>query len=76
MIKAEDGEVLFRGKRNIVLAEATAILHELKELVSEEEYKSVIRLADKSKEQLSDEIEKIREKKKRMREELKKFLGL
>ena len=39
MIKAEDGRVLFRGKRNIVLAEATAILNELKELVSEEEYK-------------------------------------
>ena len=76
MIKAKDGKVLFRGKRNIVLAEATAILHELKELVSEEEYKSVIRLADKSKEQVSDEIEKIRDKKERMREELKKYLGL
>ena len=76
MIKAEDGRVLFRGKRNIVLAEATTILHELKELVSEEEYKSVIRLADKSEEQVSDEIEKIRDKKERMREELKKYLGL
>ena len=76
MIKAEDGRVLFRGERNIVLAEATTILNELKELVSEEEYKSVIRLADKSKEQLSNEIEKMREKKERMREELKKFLGL
>ena len=39
MIIAEGGKVLFRGKRNIVLAEATAILNELKELVSEEEYK-------------------------------------
>ena len=76
MIKAEDGRVLFRGKRNIVLAEATTILHELKKLVSEEEYKSVIRLADKSKEQVIGEIEKIREKKERMGEELKKFLGL
>ena len=76
MIKAEDGRVLFRGKRENVLAEATTILHELKELVSEEEYKSVIRLADKSKEQVSNEIEKMREKKERMREELKKFLGL
>ena len=76
MIKAEDGRVLFRGKRNIVLAEATTILHELKKLVSEEEYKSVIRLADKSKEQVIGEIEKIREKKERTGEELKKFLGL
>ena len=76
MIIAKDGKVLFRGKRNIVLAEATTILHELKKLVSEEEYKSVIRLADKSKEQVIGEIEKIREKKERTGEELKKFLGL
>lgn len=69
MIKAKYGKVLFRGKRNIVLAEAATILHELKELVSEEEYKMVIRLADKSEKQLSSEAEEAREK-------LEKLLGL
>lgn len=76
MIKAEDGKVLFRGGRVKVLAEVTTILHVLKELVSEEEYKAVIRLADKSKEQVSDEIEKTREKTEKMKEEPKKLLGL
>ena len=57
MIKAEDGEVTLRGIRSHVMAEAVTILRALKEVVSEEEYKMVIRLADKSKEQLSDEAE-------------------
>lgn len=69
MIKAEDGKITIEGRRDKVLAEVTTILHVFKEFVSEEEYKAVIRLADKSKEQVSDEIEK-------MREELKKLLGL
>lgn len=69
MIKAEDGRVIFEGKRDKVLAEATTVLRVLKESVSEEEYKMVIGLADKSEEQINDEIE-------RMREELKKLLGL
>lgn len=76
MIKAEDGKIIFEGKRDKVLAEATTILHVLKELVSEEEYKAVIRLADKSKEQVSDEIKKMREKTEKMKEERKKLLGL
>lgn len=76
MIKAEDGKAIFEGKRDKVLAEAATILHVLKELVSEEEYKAVIRLADKSKEQVSDEIKKMREKTEKMKEELKKLLGL
>lgn len=69
MIKAKDGEVIFRGKRNNVIAEAVTILRALKESVSEEEYKMVIRLADKSEEQVKDEAE-------RARETLKKLLGL
>ena len=69
MIKAEDGEVTFRGIRSDIMAEAVTILHTLKKVVSEEEYKTVIRLADKSEEQLKDETE-------RMREELKNLLGL
>lgn len=69
MIKAEDGRVIFEGKRDKVLAEATTVLRVLKESVSEEEYKMVIGLADKSEEQINDEIE-------RMREEPKKLLGL
>lgn len=48
----------------------------LKEELSEEEYKMVIRLADKSREQLSDEAKKMREETERMKEELKKLLGL
>lgn len=44
-------------------------LRALKETVSEEEYKIVIRLADKSEKQLSGETE-------RMREVIKKLLGL
>lgn len=36
----------------------------------------VIRLADKSMEQLSDEVKKMREETERMKEELKKLLGL
>lgn len=69
MIKAEDGEVTFRGIRSHVMAEAVTILRALKETVSEEEYKTVIRLADKSEKQLSGEAE-------RTREVIKKLLGL
>lgn len=47
MIKAKDGEVTLRGKRSHVMAEAVTVLRALKEAVSEEEYKMVIRLADK-----------------------------
>lgn len=69
MIKAEDGEVTFRGIKSHVMAEAVTVLRALKEVVSEEEYKTVIRLADKSEKQLSGEAE-------RMREVIKKLLGL
>lgn len=69
MIKAEDGEVTFRGIKRHVMAEAVTVLRALKETVSEEEYKTVIRLADKSEKQLSGETE-------RMREVIKKLLGL
>lgn len=76
MIKAKDGEVAFRGTRSNIMAEAVTVLHALKEELSEEEYKMVIRLADKSREQLSDEAKKMREETERMKEELKKLLGL
>nr|DAF80469.1 MAG TPA: hypothetical protein [Bacteriophage sp.] len=76
MIKAKDGEVTFRGIKSHVMAEAVTVLRVLKEVVSEEEYKMVIRLADKSREQLSDEAKKMREETERMKEELKKLLGL
>lgn len=69
MIKAEDGEVTFRGIKAHVMVEAVTVLRALKETVSEEEYKTVIRLADKSEKQLSGEAE-------RMREVIKKLLGL
>lgn len=69
MIKAEDGEVTFIGIKSHVMAEAVTVLRALKETVSEEEYKIVIRLADKSEKQLSGEAE-------RMREVIKKLLGL
>lgn len=76
MIKAKNGEVTFRGTKNNIIAEAVTILYALKEELSEEEYKTVIRLADKSREQLSDEAKKMREETERMKEELKKLLGL
>lgn len=69
MIKAEDGEVTFIGIKSHVMAEAVTVLRALKESVSEEEYKMVISLADKSEEQVKDEAE-------RTRETLKKLLGL
>lgn len=69
MIKAKDGEVTFRGTRSNIMAEAFTVLLALKEELSEEEYKMVIRLADKSEEQVKDEAE-------RARETLKKLLGL
>lgn len=69
MIKAKDGEVTFRGIKSHVMAEAVTVLRTLKETVSEEEYKTVIRLADKSEKQLSGEAE-------RKREVIKKLLGL
>lgn len=69
MIKAKDGEVTFRGIKSHVMAEAVTVLRALKEELSEEEYKMVIRLADKSEEQVKDETE-------RAREMLKKLLGL
>ena len=76
MIKAEGGEVTFRGIRSDIIAEAVTILHTLKKVVSEEEYKMVIRLADKSEEQVKDEAERMREEAEKMREELKNLLGL
>nr|UVN10526.1 MAG: hypothetical protein [Bacteriophage sp.] len=69
MIKAKDGEVTFRGTRSNIMAEAVTVLLALKEELSEEKYKMVIRLADKSEEQVKDEAE-------RARETLKKLLGL
>lgn len=69
MIKAKDGEVTFRGIKNHVMAETVTVLRALKETVSEEEYKTVIRLADKSEKQLSGEAEGTREM-------LKKVSGL
>lgn len=51
------------------MAEAVTVLRALKEELSEEEYKMVIRFADKSEEQVKDEAE-------RARETLKKLLGL
>lgn len=69
MIKAKDGEVIFKGRRDRVMAEAVTVLRALKEHVSEEEYKMVIRLADKSNKQIDDEAEEARET-------LKKLLGL
>ena len=69
MIKAKDGEVTFRGTRGNVMAEAVTVLRALKKTVTEEEYKMVIRLADKSDEQVKDGAEKAREK-------FKKLLGL
>lgn len=76
MIKAKNGEVTFRGTKNNIMAEAVTVLYALKGELSEEEYKMVIRLADKSREQLSDETKKMREETERMKEELKKLLGL
>ena len=69
MIEAKDGEVTFRGIKSHVMAEAVTVLRALKETVSEEEYKTVIRLADKSEKQLSGEAEEALEK-------FKKLLGL
>lgn len=69
MIKAKDGEVTFRGRRDRVMAEAVTVLRALKECISEEEYKMVIRLAGKNEKQLSGEAEEAREM-------LKKLLGL
>jgi hypothetical protein len=69
MIEAKGREVTFRGTRSNVIAEAVTVLRALKEELSEEEYKMVISLADKSEEQLKDEAE-------RARETLKKLLGL
>lgn len=69
MIKAKDGKVTFRGTRSNIMAEAVTVLLALKEELSEEEYKMVIRFADKSEEQVKDEAE-------RARETLKKLLGL
>lgn len=76
MIKAKDGEVTFRGTRSNIMVEAVTVLRALKETVSEEEYKMVIRLADKSEEQVKDEAERMREETEKMKEELKKLLGL
>lgn len=69
MIKAEDGEVTFRGIKSHVMAEAVTVLRVLKEVVSEEEYKMVIRFADKNEQQLSGGVEEALEK-------LKKIFGL
>ena len=69
MINAKDGEVILEGERCNVIAEAVTVLRALKKTVSEKEYKIVIRLADKSEEQVKDEAE-------RKREVIKQLLGL
>ena len=69
MIKAEGGEVTLRGIRSHVMADAITILRALKEVLSEEDYKTVIRLADKSEKQLSGEAE-------RMGKVIKELFGL
>jgi hypothetical protein len=69
MIRAKGGEVTVSGIKSHVVAEAVAVLRVLKEELSEEEYKMVIRFADKSEEQVKDEAEIAREM-------LKKLLGL
>jgi hemerythrin-like domain-containing protein len=69
MIRAKGGEVTFSGIKSHVMAEAVTVLRALKKELSEEEYKMVIRFADKSEEQVKDEAE-------RAREMLKKLLGL
>ena len=68
MIKAEGGKVTFRGIKSHVMAEALIVLRSLKEVVSEEEYKTVIRYADKSEKQLSGEAEEAREMLKKLLE--------
>ena len=68
MIKAEGGKVTFRGIRSHVMAEAVIVLRSLKEVLSEEEYKTVIRFADKSEKQLSGEAEEAREMLKKLLE--------
>lgn len=69
MIKAEDGKVTLRGIRSHVMADAVTIICALKEVLSEEEYKTVIKFADKSEKQLSGEAE-------RMGEVIKELFGL
>lgn len=69
MIEVKDGKATLRGGKIYVMAETVAVLRALKEEVSEEEYKKVIRLADKSEKQLNSEAEKARGT-------LKKLLGL
>ena len=66
MIKAKDEEVILKGRRDRVMAEAVTVLRALKEYVSEEEYKIVIRLADKGEEQVKDEAERAREMRKKL----------
>lgn len=60
MIKAEDGEVTFRGIKSHVMAEAVAILWSLKKLVSEKEHKMMIELANKSPQQVEAENESMK----------------
>lgn len=67
MIKAKDGEVTFRGTRSNIMAEAVTVLRALKKALSEEQYEMVIRLADKSEEQVKDEAKRAREKLKKLR---------
>lgn len=68
IIKVKDGKVTFRGERDNIIAEAVTILYALKEELSEEEYKTVIRLANKSREQLSDEAKRMRGEAEKMEE--------
>lgn len=60
MIEAKDGEVKFRGTKDIVMAEVVIILWMLKKSVSEKEYKAVIEFADKHSQQIEAEIESMK----------------
>lgn len=73
MIEVKDGKVTLRGTKSIVMAEVVTVLLTLKKEVSEEEYKTMIRVADEIEQQVSDQVS---DEAGKTREELKKFFGL
>lgn len=59
MIKSENGTVTLEGRREIVCADAIAILKSLQKHVGEETYREVLRIAELSDKQVHEECMKL-----------------
>ena len=59
MIKSENGVVTLDGRREVVAADAIAVLKSIQERLGEDTYKEVLRIAELSDKQVHEECMKL-----------------